>query len=167
MGIFNAARDRQESAEIKAVRTIVGRLFPGTELIEGIRSICRQHGIRNGTIVSCVGSLKYASFIWAVPDPLRKMGFRYGEPKVVAGPLEFICAQGTIGPKKGDPDELFVHLHAVFTEDSGNTWSGHVVDAGNPVCATAEVVLLAFDDIRFVRKIDEETDIEIFRLDAK
>ena len=155
---------RQESVQVSSTRTVVGRLFPGTDLVEGIKAICDKHGIRNGTIVSCIGSLNFARFVWAIPNPFHKMGFKYGEPKVIAGPLELIAGQGTIGTKAAAPDELFIHLHAVLTEDSGATWSGHIMESGNPVCVTAEIVILAFDGVKLVRGLDEETDVEIFRI---
>ena len=155
---------RQESVQATGVRTVVGRLFPGTDLIDGIKEICRTHGIRNGAIVSCIGSLNFARFVWATPEPFHKTGFRYGDPKIIAGPLELISGQGTIGTKANSPEEIFIHLHAVMTEDSGTTWSGHIMEKGNPICVTAEIVIQAFDGVNFVRGLDEETNVEIFRV---
>lgn len=154
---------RLESAQATNCRTVFGRLFPDTELLDGIGEICRMHGIRNGVVVSCIGSLNFARLVWATPDPFHKMGFRYGEPKVIAGPLELISGQGTIGTKAGT-GEIFVHLHAVMTEDSGVTWSGHVMEKGNPICVTAEIAIQAFDGMEIVRDTDEETNVEIFRI---
>lgn len=154
---------RLESAQATNCRIVFGRLFPGTELLDGIKEICRAHEIRNGIVVSCIGSLNFARFVWATPDPFHKMGFRYGEPKVIAGPLELISGQGTIGTK-ATSGELFVHLHAVMTEDSGATWSGHIMEKGNPICVTAEIAIQAFDGVEIVRGTDEETNVEIFRI---
>jgi predicted DNA-binding protein with PD1-like motif len=147
------------------VRTIVGRLFPKTDLIAGIKAVCREHGVRNGAVVSCIGSLNFARFLWALPDPFAKLGFRYGDPVIVAGPLEFIAAQGTIGTLKENRDELFVHMHIAVTDDRGVTRSGHVLEEGNPVCCTIEVVIQAFNGVEFTRAFDEESGVALFDID--
>ena len=153
---------RQKSKQVESVRTIVGRLFPQTDLVAGIKAICVEHNVRNGAIVSCIGSLNFARFVWATPNPFAKMGFQYGEPTVIAGPLEFIAAQGTIGTLKDDKNELFVHMHIVVTDDRGVTWSGHIQEEGNRVCCTIEVVIQAFDGVEITRALDEETNVAIF-----
>ena len=154
----------QVSKQAAGVRAVVGRIFPKTDLIAGIKAICREHGVKNGTIVSCIGSLNYARFVWATPDPLLKAGFKYGEPAVVAGPIEFIAAQGTIGTLK---DEISVHMHIVVTDDNGKTWAGHIQDEGNPVCLTIEIVILAFDGLEIVRELDTESGMTLFGVKNK
>ncbi|MDR1376243.1 MAG: DNA-binding protein [Synergistaceae bacterium] len=153
---------RQKSKQVSNVRTIVGRLLPKTDLIAGIEAICLEHGVKNGTIVSCIGSLNFARFVWATPDPFAKLGFKYGEPTVLAGPLEFIAAQGTIGTLKDNKEKIFVHMHIVVTDDQGVTWSGHVKEEGNQVCCTMEIVIQAFDGVEITRAVDEESDVAIF-----
>ena len=156
----------QVSKQTAGVWAVVGRILPRTDLIAGVKSICMEHNIRNGTIVSCIGSLNYARFVWAIPDPLLKTGFRYGDPKVLAGPVELIASQGTIGTlagkERGMEGELSVHMHIVVTDDNGVTWSGHIQDEGNPVCMTAEVTILAFDGVEIVRELDAESGLTLF-----
>ncbi|MDR2180047.1 MAG: DNA-binding protein [Synergistaceae bacterium] len=153
---------RQKSKEVGGVRTIVGRLFPKTELIAGIKAICREHNVKNGVIVSCIGSLNFARFVWATPNPFAKLGFKYGEPAVIAGPLEFIAAQGTIGTLKDNREELCVHMHIAVTDDKGVTLSGHIQEEGNPVCCTMEIVIQSFDGVEITRAVDEECEVAIF-----
>ena len=155
---------KQVSRQAGGTRVVMGRIFPRTDLIAGVKSICEEHGVKNGAIVSCIGSLNFARFVWATPDPLRKAGFKYGEPTVLAGPLEFVAAQGTIGTLSGKKDELSVHMHAVVTDDRGVTWSGHVLDEGNPVCLTIEIVILAFDGMEIVREPDAESGMTLFEI---
>ena len=149
----------QVSKQAAGVRAVVGRILPKTDLIAGVKAICAEHGVRNGAVVSCIGSLNFASFVWAVPDPLIKTGFKYCNPTTIAGPIEFIAAQGTIGTLK---DELSVHMHIVVTDDNGRTWSGHIQDKGNPVCLTIEIVILAFDGVEMVRELDVESGMTLF-----
>ncbi|MDR3265521.1 MAG: DNA-binding protein [Synergistaceae bacterium] len=152
---------RQISKEASGIRAIVGRLFPKTDLLAGIRAICAEHHIQNGVVVSCIGSLDYARFAWVIPDPFARTGLKYREPTVIGGPLEFIAAQGTIGTLK-DTGELSVHLHVVLTDARGVTWSGHVQEEGNPICATAEVAIQAFNGVELVRGLDAETELTLF-----
>jgi predicted DNA-binding protein with PD1-like motif len=152
---------KQISVQAAGVRAVVGRIYPKTDLIAGVKAICREHNIKNGAIVSCIGSLNYARFVWATPDPLVKAGFKYGESMVVAGPIEFISAQGTIGTHK-DKNDLSVHMHIVVTDDKGVTWSGHIQDEGNPVCLTIEIVILAFEGLELVRELDAESGMTLF-----
>ena len=152
---------KQTSKQAAGTRAIVGRIHPKTDLIAGIKAICKEHDVKNGAVVSCIGSLNYARFVWATPDPLRKAGFKYAEPMVVAGPIEFIAAQGTIGTLE-DTGELSVHMHIVVTNDEGATWSGHIQEEGNPVALTIEIVILAFDGVDVVRKLDAESGMTLF-----
>jgi predicted DNA-binding protein with PD1-like motif len=152
---------KQISKQAAGVRAVAGRLLPRTDLVAGVKAICREHGVKNGFIVSCIGSLNYARFVWATPDPLLPAGFRYADPTVVAGPVEFVAAQGTIGVLK-DTGELSVHMHIVVTDDNGVTWSGHLQDEGNPVCLTMEIAILAFDGIEIVRELDSESGMTLF-----
>jgi len=155
---------KQHSKQASGVRAVAGRIFPRTDLIAGIKAICREHNIKNGTVVSCIGSLNYARFVWASPNPLLKAGFNYGEPAIVAGPIEFIAAQGTIGTLADKKDELSIHLHIVVTDDNGVTWSGHICEEGNPVCMTIEIVILALDGLEIVRELDTESGLTLFEV---
>jgi predicted DNA-binding protein with PD1-like motif len=156
---------RQKSKQASDVRTVVGRLLPQTDLIAGIKAICLEHGVKNGAVISCIGSLNFARFAWATPNPFAKLGFKYGEPAVIAGPLEFIAAQGMIGTLNDNREELFVHMHIVVTDDQGATWSGHVQEEGNRVCCTMEIVIQAFDGVEITRTVDEESGVAIFDID--
>ena len=153
---------KQLSRQAGGTRAIVGRIFPRTDLIAGIKSICEEHGVKNGAIVSCIGSLNFARLVWATPAPFLKAGFKYGEPTVLAGPLEVVAAQGTIGTLLDKKDELSVHMHLAVTDDRGVTWSGHILDEGNPVALTVEIVILAFDGIEIVRALDPESGMTLF-----
>ncbi len=46
---------------------VVIRLSPGTDILEGIQSVCEELDIVSGAVVSCIGSLRRASFMVAVP----------------------------------------------------------------------------------------------------
>ena len=45
------------SAQGRMDRVIVARLLPGTDLLEGLQAVCEKHGLRNGVVISAIGSL--------------------------------------------------------------------------------------------------------------
>lgn len=153
---------RFTSSEVQA-RKIFARLFPGTDLIPGIKALCQKHGVRSGSVTTMLGSLKKVSFVWAIPDSQNKSQVKYGAPKILEGPIELISGAGAIGTMKGG-SELAVHLHATFSDPTSKIWGGHLIEEGNPVAVTVEIVIDAFDGLGLERDIDEETDMPLFSI---
>jgi predicted DNA-binding protein with PD1-like motif len=137
------------------------RLPPGADVIEALEQVLNEAGIRAGTIVSCIGSLRSASFHIAVPAD-NPIGASYSEPIGVNGPLELLGGQGTVGPdEKGD---IFIHLHAVFSDGKGNLRGGHLVKGGNPVLITCEITMACLEGMHIQRKYDPEVDMAVFNI---
>lgn len=144
-------------------RKVFVRLLPGTDLIPGIKAVCARHNIKAGSISTMLGSLRQVRFVWAIPDSVNKSGLKYGAPKVMEGPIEFITGTGVIGTMK-DSGEIGIHLHACFCDATSKVWGGHIVDEGNPVAVTIEVVIDVYDDLSLVRSVDGETDMPLFSI---
>jgi hypothetical protein len=53
--------------------------------------------------------------------------------------------------------QLSIHLHAVMSAPDMKVYGGHLVVNGNPVRATAEVMIQEYRDMRLVREHDSET----------
>jgi predicted DNA-binding protein with PD1-like motif len=138
-------------------RVILARILPGEDLIEGLEAACREAGVRQGIILCCFGSLRESTLRWVTPNSEVKLGAAYTEPCVVAGPIEFLSAQGTIVPI--GPDEMFTHMHGTVADRDGRVWGGHLVKGGNPVLATMEVAIGEIVGIRLARAHDEEVDL--------
>ncbi len=155
---------RFASAEVRA-RTVFARLFPGTDLVPGIKALCAQHEIKAGAITTMLGSLSQVRFVWPIPDSVNKSHLKYGAPKTLEGPIELVSGAGAIGTMK-DGGELAVHLHASFCDTTSKMWGGHIVDEGNPVAVTIEVVIEAYDDLTLSRSLDSETDMPLFSLEG-
>jgi len=153
---------RYASLEVRP-RRIFARLLPGTDLIPGIKNICDKHGIKAGAISTMLGSLRQVRFVWPIPDTVNKSRLKYGAPKTLDGPIELVSGAGIIGTMK-DGGELAVHLHASFSDSTSKMWGGHIVDEGNPVAVTIEIVIDAYDDLSLARNVDDETDMPLFNI---
>jgi hypothetical protein len=153
---------RYASLEVKSRRFFV-RLMPGTDLIPGIKALCAKHNIKAGAISTMLGSLRQVRFVWPIPDSVNKCGLKYGAPKTLEGPIELVSGTGVIGTMK-DSGELAVHLHASFSDSTSKMWGGHIVDEGNPVAVTIEVVIDAYDDLSLARNVDDETGMPLFNI---
>lgn len=146
----------------KMKRTIAFRLRPGTDVMEAITGVCEQEGIKNGVIVSCLGSLRSAVVFNPEPKPNAKIGFGYGDPIEFKGPIELVSATGMIC--HGDDGKVLLHVHASLSDQHGNAFGGHLIP-GNKVLITVDVIINEIEGIDMVRKYDDETEIPIFHPD--
>jgi predicted DNA-binding protein with PD1-like motif len=134
-------------------KALMIRVLPGSDLLEGIEQACKETGIRAGMVVSCIGSLQKASFLFVVPAQ-NKVGAQYGDPLILEGPLEFLGAQGTVGLE--DSGNVFVHLHGLASDKNGTVHGGHLVKGECPVLITCEVGIAPVEGVRLVRRMDPE-----------
>ncbi len=142
---------------------LVGRVLPGHDFIKGIEDAFRKSGFKSGNLVSCVGSLKQASFIYIKPKPDGLMGAGYDAPTILEGPLELLSMQG---PLVREEDEIFCHFHGTVMDKDGRVWGGHFyregttlpdgqkLPGGSPVLATIDFTILAHEGAKIVRKLD-------------
>lgn len=83
---------------------------------------------------------------------LSKLTIRLADGKSILekdGRFEIVSITGTLS-------EDGVHIHISVSDEYGNTIGGHLKD-GCIVNTTAEVIIKAFDDIKFNREYDENT----------
>jgi predicted DNA-binding protein with PD1-like motif len=111
----------------------VFRVKPEQELASEIAGYCRQNGISSGVVIGIIGSVTGAKLNF-----LKELPGRY-QAREYRGPLEIVCAQGSVAVKD---DELIVHVHIQLADDAGCR-GGHLVEAR--VFSTAEVVLAELD----------------------
>ncbi|UCG83975.1 MAG: DNA-binding protein [Dehalococcoidia bacterium] len=107
----------------------VFRVKPAQELLSEITRYCREHGITSGIVVGIIGSVERARLNYLMELPGKYESVEY------SGPLEIVCAQGSVALKEED---LIVHIHIqLSTQDI--TPGGHLAEA--TVFSTAEVVI--------------------------
>ena len=93
-------------------RIVPLRLLPGTDLMNGLQRICQEQGIRHGTIISAIGTLRQLTIQIFVPNDKVKLGASYDPPHSIPGPIEIMGIQGVIF--ETESGETALHLHGVF-----------------------------------------------------
>jgi len=80
----------------------VFRIKPGQELLNEVKRHCQKYEIFSGVVIGIIGSVKEAqlSFLKALPGKYDSVGYK--------GPLEIVCAQGSIALKDDTP---IIHIH--------------------------------------------------------
>ena len=155
----------------KSGKFLIGRVLPGHDFIQGIEDAFRESGFKSGNLISCVGSLNQASFIYIKPKPGGLMGVGYDAPTILEGPLEFLSMQGPI--VKDDGGEIFCHFHGTVMDKDGRAWGGHfyregtlmpdgqTLPGGSPVLATVDFTILAHEGAKIVRRLDSNLNLKV------
>jgi predicted DNA-binding protein with PD1-like motif len=132
-----------------ATRYLVIGLQPGELLLESIRSALESHGVRNGAVLSGIGTLKTCRMHY-----ILHTGFpAHDQIYTLTKPLELLSVNGLIAD--GEP-----HLHITVSYGEDEVYGGHL-EEGSEVLYLAEIAILAFDDLELVRKADPERKIKL------
>lgn len=136
------------------------RLRPGTDVMDGLKQVCAQHGIRQAAILVGIGSLRQLSFQVLAPKAETKLGAGYTEPIVVQGPVEILSLQGVVF--QSEDGETLLHVHGTFADQSGKVYAGHVVMGANPILATLDAIIAEVADVRLVRRTEPEAGMGLY-----
>lgn len=111
----------------------VFRVKPKQELLSEIAHYCREYGISSGVVIGIIGSVESAqlNFLTGLPGKYDSVDY--------SGPLEIVCAQGSVALKNNDP---VIHIH-IQLSGQDICRGGHVVRA--TVFSTAEVTIGELD----------------------
>lgn len=131
-------------------KKVLGRILPGSDVIEGIEKICIENDIKNGW-VDCIGSLKETNFFILTKQPQTKAGAAYGDPLHKDFPVELIAGQGLLV-------DGGAHVHAIMCGDDGVCFGGHLIKGGSPVLVTCEVSITEAVNLNCARGDDGEVD---------
>ena len=113
-----------EIAEGGLKRVIAVRLHPGDDVLLSLEQLCREKNLKNGLILSAIGSLDGAAFYNPVELPHKKAGYGYSEPVTLKGPIELTNASGMICH---DTDgNILLHVHISLSDRYGNAHGGHL-----------------------------------------
>jgi len=124
----------------------VFRIKPKKELLSNIANFCCEYSISSGVIIGIIGSLEKARLNFLVELPGKYESVDY------SGPLEIVCAQGSIALREDSP---FIHIHIQLTGQD-ICRGGHLAEA--TVFSTAEVVIGELD-YQLFRQLDEYTGL--------
>lgn len=131
---------------------IIIRLDQGEMLLESIETVISKANIKNGVVISGIGTLSDAR-IHLVTTTGYPAVEKYPEWKNV--PIELCSISGIIA--NGEP-----HLHTVFS-DSHNTYCGHL-EHGCKTLYLCEIVIELLENISLIRIQDEKG---IFKLNSR
>jgi len=133
-------------------RVHMGRLKPGTDLINGLLQKTEELDVRSG----------YIKVLGAVRGAV--IGFYDQHEKVYHSiemdePLEIVTCHGNISVKD---DETALHLHISLANEVGESFGGHLMD-GTEV-AVAEFCILQFDGQPLEREYDSNFNLDLWRV---
>jgi len=151
---------RAKHVSAKLGKMIPIRLRPGTDLMNGFKKVCEDNGVRQGSIMTAIGSLRKLTIQVLVPNEKAKLGAAYTEPQTILGPIEVLGVQGVIF--ETEAGEVALHLHGMFSDKDGKVYGGHLVPGENPVLATLDAVIGEVADARLTLRHDEETGLNHF-----
>ena len=114
-------------------RLHVLRLTPGEDLRVALQSYVDVKKIKAASIVSAAGSLTKTSIRYANQEDSASL----------AGHFEIVSLSGIVSTGH-------THLHIAISDGQGKTIGGHVSD-GNLIYTTAEIVMVEYPDLSFVR----------------
>ncbi len=124
----------------------VFRVKPQAELVSEITNYCQKNGVSSGIIIGIIGSVANAqlNFLTGLPAKYETVEYR--------GPLEIVCAQGSIALKN---DTTIIHIH-ILISGKEICRGGHLAKA--IVFSTAEVVIGELD-YQLKRRLDSYTGL--------
>ena len=134
-----------KKAKGKISNIIVMRLQRGEEILPSVKRACQEYGVKNGVIISMIGSLDGAKFFDPVMNPNAKAGISYADPIYLERPVQFLSAHGEICHNADG--EIFVHIHASMADSQGNSYGGHLAEDGNKVMNTINTFIGVIDDV--------------------
>lgn len=118
------------------------RVKPGEDLFESIEAFAMEKQVEAGCVLSGVGSLAHLRLRLADRD-------FYSEYE---GPFEIVSMTGTISIHGS-------HLHLSASDGEGRTLGGHL-ESGCKIYTTAEIVLVAFENVVYRREFAEDSGYE-------
>lgn len=133
-----------------SVEAHVLRLGPDEDPKVVLMKYVVENKISSASIASVVGSLKVTVMRYAnQKDTVKLDGFR-----------EVVSMSGTLGATSGS------HLHVSVSDSQGMILGGHLGE-GSKVYTTLEVVLLAYPELEFERKLDPRTTYQELSIKKK
>lgn len=120
-------------------RHLALRLSPGQDLLAELQRAVETYELSAAAVVTCVGSLTSVNLRYANQEQATHL----------EGHFEIVSLVGTLEPGGG-------HLHLSISDGTGQTRGGHLLP-GSAVYTTAEIVLVALDELRFTRQPDPIT----------
>ncbi len=131
-------------------RIFIGRMPTGSDLVDEIERFCLERSVI-AAWVSLVGAMRRVAYAYYDQTEHRYIELSSEMHHELAG---FV---GNISPRDGRP---FLHAHASFGDESGETVSGHIMRGTEVFVAELQISELA--GVSLVRTLDEETGLALW-----
>jgi len=138
--------------EINIIKTLIGKLKHGLDLLEQLTEICRSNDIRLGRI-EAIGAVKKARLGYYDQNSRRYKTLDIDRP------MEITSLIGNISLRDGEP---MVHAHLTLADADGGCHGGHL-QPGTIVFA-AEFVIDAFEGLQLSRSYDDQTGLALWKI---
>jgi predicted DNA-binding protein with PD1-like motif len=122
---------------------------PGEMLLESLRAAIQDQGVRNGAVVSGIGTLKTCQMHYVEHTGFPPSDHFY----TLSKPLELLSVSGLIAD--GEP-----HLHIVVSCGQDEVYGGHL-EPGSEVLYLAEIAILVFNPLELERRPDTARMIKL------
>ena len=140
--------------DVKPVRTIMGTLEHGADLLQELTSLCKAEDIRLGRI-EAIGAA------WAARIGFYDQSDHEYQILETERPLQITKLIGNVSVQDGEP---VVHAHVTLTDEDGHAFGGHL-EPGT-IVFSCEFILQAFEGPEFSRAPDDKTGLPEWTFDA-
>lgn len=133
-------------------QTIAVRLEKGDQIMPCLKEACtRITSVKAGMITGLGACSKASLGVYKLPTK-EYISHDY------EGNLELASLTGNISEMDG---EVYLHIHAVFSDEKGNVYAGHLNDA--QISATGEIFITVFDG-KISRQYSEVIGLNLMQL---
>ncbi|WP_104042150.1 PPC domain-containing DNA-binding protein [Vibrio hyugaensis] len=122
-----------------SIEVIAVRLTKGLDLKQSLAKLVKEHGIKAGSIASCVGCVSDLK--------LRLAGAESALTR--QEPFEIVSLMGTLTPEHQ-------HVHISVSDHEGRVWGGHLME-GTVIDTTAELIIHSYSKLEFTRAMNDST----------
>ena len=136
---------------IEPRRLIMGKLSYGGDLLEELTAVCEEEGVVLGT-VKAIGAVQKGSIGYYNQDEQKYQFVEFDKH------LEIASLIGNISTRDG---KVMVHAHVTFSDDEGVCYAGHL--SGGTIIFACEFIITVCRGARFVRDLDEQTGLPLWK----
>lgn len=131
------------------LETVIVGLAPGDLLLESLQEAIRSNDIRNGMVVSGIGTLKKCTMHYVTHTGFPPADKLYTLQK----PMELLSVSGLIA-------DYEPHLHIVVSVMDREVYAGHL-EPGSEVLYLAEIAILKCNGLNMTRVQDPERKVRL------
>ena len=138
--------------DVKPVRTLMGRLAHGSDLLKSLTEVCEKEKVTLGRI-EAIGAVQKAQVAY-YDQYHKKYGFEEFEH-----PMEILNLTGNVSIKDG---KTMVHAHVTLADEEGRSFGGHLAEG--TIVFASEFILQVFEGPALVRTHDETTGLALWKM---